>query len=329
MKIIYLLGNGFDVNLKLQTKYTDFYKHYRKVVSEKEVISKIKKNIESENTWADLESALGQYTSQVNSIAEFIEIFEDIGDNLAEYLRDQEEKIEALKINKEKFYGYLSFPENSLPVAQKNKVTAIRNKWANHQWETHVITFNYTKTFEKLIGENIKALQLGNHHNAKIFYRGIQHVHGFIDDSMVMGVNDISQIKNELFHNETELTSAFIKSDCNQAMQHTIDEQCKKHISSANLICIYGSSLGITDKIWWESIGERLKSDCYLIIFSYSNEKISRRRDYKKKSLRHEIKTSFLQKTNLTEQEKEKAYSKIFVGINSDLFNIIQNEDKK
>jgi hypothetical protein len=326
MKIVYILGNGFDVNLNLETKYTDFYKMYKKIESKNDSILKLKKSIETEKNWSDLESALGEYSQKVNSASEFIELFEDIGDNLADYLKSEERKIDSLEIDKEKFLEHLSFPDRLLPLAQRNQIKSLKEKWKNHQWNIYAITLNYTQTFEKIIGEDEKPIETGTHHQAKITYQGIQHLHGYIDDMLVMGVNDISQIKNESFHNNSEILNAFIKEKCNQAMQHTVDEQCKLHISSANLICIFGSSLGITDKLWWENIGERLKGDCFLIIFSYSNENIPPRREYKKEALREGIKNSFLEKTNLTEKEKEFVYPKIFVGINRNIFKVIKTK---
>ena len=326
MKIVYILGNGFDVNLNLETKYTDFYKNYKKTESKSDSILKLKENIKTEKNWSDLELALGEYSEKVNSANEFIELFEDIGDNLADYLKSEEKKIDSLEIDKEKFLEHLSFPERLLPLAQRNKIKSLKEKWKNHQWSIYAITFNYTETFEKIIGDNKKPIETGIHHQSKIIYQGIEHIHGYIDDMMVMGVNDISQIKNKSFHTNSEILNAFIKEKCNQAMQHTIDEQCKLNISTANLICIFGSSLGITDKLWWENIGNRLKSDCFLIIFSYSNENIPARREYKKEALREGIKNSFLEKTNLTEKEKEIVYPNIFVGINRNIFKVIRTK---
>jgi hypothetical protein len=30
MNIVYIIGNGFDLNLKLDTSYRDFYEYYKK-----------------------------------------------------------------------------------------------------------------------------------------------------------------------------------------------------------------------------------------------------------------------------------------------------------
>jgi hypothetical protein len=326
MKIVFINGNGFDINLKLKTRYTDFYKYYKDVVSKNESIIELKKSISNDiENWADLELELGKHSVKVKSKEEFIEIFEDIGDNLADYLKEEENKFDISKIDKQKLFDYISFPENSLPKAQKNEIDKIRTKWAGHHWYINVITFNYTKTFEKIIKKKGAHLEIGTHHKAKILYQGIEHIHGYIDNRMVMGVNDITQIKNKELHSVQDVLDAFVKNNCNKAMQHTVDELCNQQLNAANLICIFGSSLGETDKIWWEIIGTRLLHECHLIIFD-RQDTIPERRAYKKGAIITRIKNSFLNKTTLTKEEKGKVFDKIFVGINTDMFNGIQNK---
>ena len=42
MKIVYLIGNGFDLNLGLKTSYRDFYKKYIKQKSNSEIVENFK-----------------------------------------------------------------------------------------------------------------------------------------------------------------------------------------------------------------------------------------------------------------------------------------------
>lgn len=51
MNITFLIGNGFDLNLKLNTQYSDFYKYYIKN-DPKDLLSKsIKKIMKCGLTW--------------------------------------------------------------------------------------------------------------------------------------------------------------------------------------------------------------------------------------------------------------------------------------
>ena len=325
MNILFLIGNGFDINLGMKTKYADFYKYYASIKSTSSLILNLKKEIENDvENWSDLELAFGKHKKNLKSTEEFDEAFEDIEDNLADYLGGIENKFDISKIDTKKLYPYLVFPENSLPQADRNELLRFKNKWANKQWNISIITFNYTKTLENLLNYDGKHVQINSHLsdvNQPILIQRIEHIHGFIDDRMVLGVNDVSQISNNDFHNNQEVLESLVKQDCNKAQKHTIDDRCKGLVSNANLICIFGSSIGDTDKMWWENVGEQLKKDCKLIIFE-KGEIISKRRPQKRLIVERKIKKLFLGKTNLNDKEKEEAMNNIFVSINSNMFKL-------
>ena len=77
MIIVYLIGNGFDVNLGMKTSYADFYDWYvEESVSNSDNIERLKKNIDAykeSNLWADLEEGIGKYVANVETIEEFID----------------------------------------------------------------------------------------------------------------------------------------------------------------------------------------------------------------------------------------------------------------
>ena len=69
MNITYLIGNGFDLNLGLKTKYADFLQEYRNIESGDLVIGKFKSDIANNlKHWADAESAFGEYTERFNDV---------------------------------------------------------------------------------------------------------------------------------------------------------------------------------------------------------------------------------------------------------------------
>ncbi|SDD38363.1 Bacteriophage abortive infection AbiH [Algoriphagus faecimaris] len=60
MNIVYLIGNGFDLNLVLNTKYSDFYEYYKSSKTSNPKILEIKNEISANlQNWSDLELALG------------------------------------------------------------------------------------------------------------------------------------------------------------------------------------------------------------------------------------------------------------------------------
>lgn len=321
MNIVYLIGNGFDLNLGLSTRYSDFYNYYSSKDTTSELITTLKNKISTDyKNWSDLEMALGNYTNNLNSIEEFEDIFDDILDNLGDYLKTVEDKFDFSIFSKEKLCSYLSRPEESLLKADADEIMAFRQTWVAQDWNVRIITFNYTSSLEKLLNYDSVNLQLGVHHRNPIVLKSLEHLHGYVDNRMVMGINDISQMSNTNFHFEQDVLEAFVKSHCNKAQKHTIDNVCSSQISKANLICIFGSSIGDTDNCWWELIGEQLKRGCKLIIFT-KGEEISRRKEYKKARIERIMRDYFLNKTKLTNEEKINFSSNIYVGVNTEMFS--------
>ncbi|RZL45742.1 MAG: hypothetical protein EOP00_16855 [Pedobacter sp.] len=322
MQILFFIGNGFDLNLGLETKYSQFYdNHYVKVNSQKESVKKFKSYLTDEiPTWADLERTFGEYTEHIKSESEFDEVFEDIGGELSNYLKKQEKNFNVEKLDINNFIDCLCFPESRLPRGDRNKLYAFKDRWKS-RWFVNIITLNYTETLEKFLGGNTNNLKLSDYNEKGIYLKGLEHLHGYTDDRMVFGVNDISQLKNSKFHNNQDILDAVIKIDCNKSLKHTLDDWSIGQIHAANLICIFGCSIGDTDKFWWEQIGRRLKDDCMLIIYD-TCEAIPSRIAYKKARKEREMLQRFLSKTNLSEDEKNAIKDKIFVGINTEMFKV-------
>lgn len=323
MQILYLIGNGFDINLKMETKYTEFYKYYEGIKTENDTIKNLKENIKNDvYTWSNLELRLGEYMKDLKTFKEFEVIYDDLLENFGNYLQNIEDKVNWKSANINKLKMHLCNPEKSLMQREINKLTHFKEKFSNVHWKVDIVTFNYTRSLERLLNEDFSNLKLGIHHNGlNITLRKIWHIHGDLSN-MVLGVNDTSQLHNKDFLENKKILNAFIKQYNNRRQGHNVDELLDTKISTANLICIFGSSIGLTDKLWWEKIGQHLLTDqnCNLIIFT--STKISPQRAiHKKGDYEDEVKETFLNRTNLNENEKEKVSDRIYVRANTDMFS--------
>lgn len=325
MNITYLIGNGFDLNIGLKTSYKSFYEYYILQQTRSNLIKSFKFDLDSNlEKWADLEKALGEYTEKIKSIDDFTTIYYDIYDNLADYIEAQESKLPKLK-NVSLLSKDLIFPEKYLPPLWLNDIKNFRNNWNNSsQWTLNIISFNYTKTIETLLNFNgSNVLELGsNIWGRPIFLSSIKHIHGLIGKNMLLGVNDSSQIRNESLRANNTCQNILIKPQTNKMLKELIDTECKNIIHNSNLICLFGSSLGDTDKIWWEAIGERLKNDNCKIIYFHKGEPINNRRFHLKGEIEIKLKNLLLSKTKLTLEEKKIAIEKIYIGYNSKIFSL-------
>lgn len=325
MNILHIIGNGFDLNLGLKTSYKDFYDYYKSVESTKNSVNNLKTKIsDNYKNWSNLEIALGQYTEMFKTVDDFDEVFEDICEHLEEFLIKEENKFDPSEINRIKFYENLVKPEVYLPVADNNKIRAFKSEsgFKNKTWHVDIMTFNYTTIIEKIIGNN-KNVKIGHHINKNFttILRGIEHIHGQLNDRMVLGVNDISQLKNKAFHENIDVLEAIVKPQCNIAYGHTLDSHFKAKISQADFISIFGASLGDTDNMWWELIGKRLKEKpIQIIIFTKGEEVISPRIGYKNNRTKRNMRDYFLRKTKLTKEEIEIVKDNIFVALDTPMF---------
>lgn len=327
MNILHILGNGFDLNLGLKTGYKDFYDFYSEQESPNELIIKLKREISNNyKNWSDLELALGSYTSELKTLQDFDIIFEDIRENLSNYLVKQEENFDFEKINSSLFYEHLVKPEKFLTPVELNELTSFKNKFSNMPWNIDVFTFNYTTAIEKIVKVKNNT-NIGYHpQRFNVLFKGVHHIHGYVDNKMVLGVNDITQLRNKNFHDNIDIIEAIVKENCNKGYRHNIDERFKSKINQAKLISIFGSSLGDTDNIWWELIGQKLHRDKIpLLIFTKGEEVISSINSYKTNRTERKMRDYFLKKTQLTSHEQEEIRDNIYVAIDSMIFKKIKN----
>lgn len=323
MRTAFLFGNGFDLNLDIKTRYADFYEYYRSVHSKDSDINNLKEEISKDLTnWADMELEFGRYSEKIKNEEKLRKIIIDIQTNLAEYLERQEEKFDFSTINKEKFLTHLSSPEEELFVADRNELRSFKSKFNSKEIAIDIITFNYTRIVEKIFEGDFRNSTITTLNNKPVKLKGIYHIHGLTDHRMIFGVNDFDQLSNEDFHNNQNVVEMIIKNECNKANRSNTDKIVESRIKSAHLICIFGSSIGDTDKCWWEFIGEQLKRDIKLIIFDRDVE-IDPRFEHMQLAVERRKKREFLSKTNLTDTEKESVDSKIFIGLNTQMFNIL------
>ena len=97
MNITFLIGNGFDRNLGLNTTYSDFTKHYKNLETNNERIKQFRKDIDDDKElWFDAEIAMGKYTEKFGEgeAAAYSECHTDFCMELAKYLKNEEKRID-------------------------------------------------------------------------------------------------------------------------------------------------------------------------------------------------------------------------------------------
>lgn len=320
MEILYVIGNGLDISHNMKTSYQDFFNYYLALPTMDPDIIAMKEDIERNKfeTWADLEIGMGVYSSQCANKDVFLKCLSDIKTNLKEYLKKESEKISLYKISSDAGFlapGLFLDPEPK-SIYERFCSRKDANKYIN------IISLNYTPTLETLLNYKGNTTRI----SANAILSVIQHVHGTLDEMMVMGVNDSAQISNPEFNADEDVVEEFVKPRYNDACMNNKNSICSSLIQRADMIVLYGTSLGKSDEKWWKLIGQQMSKDNYplLVYLPYDEKKDQRARPnhllrWTKQSI-HEIREKFD-----IQLDEEALAQRVCVAFNKRLFQIAKN----
>lgn len=321
MNIVYLIGNGFDVAQGLKTRYPDFYKSYKRSVpvneEERMIIASID---EKEAHWSNMERALGQFTKDIDDAESFTAAYVSLSDKLKKYLREQEDLYDPRNVRQ--FQKDIANPFEGLTYGESRSLYEIASSFEEVA-HVNVISFNYTNVFERAIGFQYRELPLdGPFFSKGIQLDGVYKVHGALSGTILMGVNDAGQIANELFSKNPDVCDFLVKPLANANIGTGFDFVGSDLIAMADLIVVFGMSIGETDRLWWANVAERMKSpNVRMIIFHYRDKPVPEGLAWQVGKLRREVKRHFEEVAGVPAELCEEMDSRIFISFRGFMFN--------
>lgn len=316
MQITFLVGNGFDLNVGMKTGYRDFYDFYCKQCPD-DLLAKAIAGDKSKDLkyWSDLESALGKYTGKISpeNIGKFRDSETNLESKLVEYLDEQMKSVHyedeadiSIKMNSTiRFFCNLSQSED----AQKIK-TILDESGA--QMKYSFVSFNYTDVLDRcldILADRFNELQFVSFGSKKVL-----HIHGRIQGrDIVLGVNDASQIANERLRKSDEYFS-LVKKDINSRIyKSTKIDEMHSIMDKSDIICIFGMSFGVTDKMWWQAVAKWLEQDSARMLVVYSREMNSSRVGRDDRSIRERILNCFFNNGGISVTTRNRINEQIYV----------------
>lgn len=334
MNILYLIGNGFDISLGMKTSYNSFYDYYCGLPDEKQNVKvcQLKEAIEKgRENWADLEWTFGQYTKELTDFSDFEQVYYDLSDALVDYLRSEETKFDPARMSKENLLNDLSVPSAALTLADRRHIGIGSPSAVNR---INIISFNYTRTIERILDYKNAGLIKGKDSTTAISWQldQILHVHGTLEEgsTILLGVNDTSQIANPEFAGNEEITDILVKPHSNRVLKQEIDVRCRNLIGNADVIVMFGLSIGATDTVWWQEILQHLASSGAILIIYHFDRKlnIGPNRGQRIGAIERQIRSNFLLQANSRLSESFMR-DRIFVGVNTAMFKKVKNSTQK
>lgn len=330
MNITFLLGNGFDIGLGLKTRYENFYKEYSKIQeTDNKNISSFKSMLQNRHLdnqkkiidWSDFEKAFGQHSADftIDEKLDYIERFEDFVLNFNTYLESEEKRLDfsdAELIKKTMSTAITTYFH--IRTADREIVQSIYDSDGSKRIY-NFISFNYTKSVDecaKILKQHIRtesSREVGR----------ILHIHGFVEENMIMGVNDALQITNDNFANDEDIAREIVKPQQNADVRSNYEKQVIDTIDASSIICVYGMSIGETDKKWWAYIAQWLAKSArrVLVILKY-DEKYNKRFPFSQNRLIDTVINKFLELSEQPEEIQTQIRSRIFVGMNHNVFSM-------
>lgn len=263
MNITFLIGNGFDLNLGMQTSYKDIYSRYIKTKSNTKNIEKFKDLLETEEscnfkTWSDFEMGMANHIDVFNSEDDFLECVRDFKRFLGQQLLLEDDTCKSQLLSNTAFINACAKEtKNSLENFYIGQTPNIINfiddfKESHKQIGIHynIISFNYTQILDTLINDSKSYYK----NSGPFLNNSLLHIHGSLDGAIVLGVDNVNQLQKAKFPISQKTKRTFIKPEFNTEHNIANLNKAKDMIKYSDIIYIYGMALGESDSIWIKAI---------------------------------------------------------------------------
>lgn len=269
-----------------------------------------------------MEEAFGKFTSRIDTEEDFQSLYFELSDCLQEYLKSEDGKFIPSEELKSKFQNdFLSFG-GYLGEFDRIRYSQFVNGCSDGI-NINVITLNYTNTLEKLLSLKTQNSNVTKIFNSSKVLHNVIHVHGGLNDAIIIGVDNEKQIANEKFRMNDNVKDLLIKIQSNHAMKFLKHEHCEEFIKEANLVILYGTSLGDTDLRWWKQIGNELKrrNNIAIIQHLHHHNEIKPTRRQLLAQIERNHQNKLMQKLGIKQDEfSQKLANRLFFTVNSDIF---------
>ncbi len=326
MDTLFLIGNGFDLNCGMKTRYFDVYEGYVREKSASDVIKKFKESISADiENWGDFEMAMAQYAEEIESEKEFLECVRDFAVYMKMHLKKESVAFKKKLVDNQRIRSAVlkeadkSFSAFYLGISH-NVDRIMSSRDAGNPYTINAVSFNYTDVFDIIFSQYIQLYRMKE--------RKVIHVHGVLQEDPVFGIDNEAQMKLK-FTLTRKGKRGFIKPVFNEEFDRYRVEQARNRINEASTICAYGMSLGESDLSWRNAIMEWLRrnSNHHFFVYQYELSDATYRTIDEKMDLEEDTKESLLSKWGIDSDDA--IFERIHIPCGKNIFNIREVIEKE
>ena len=179
------------------------------------------------------------------------------------------------------------------------------------------VTFNYTSLLPRLYAEFGSEGQTIPD-DAKFVYafktRQLVQIHSSLSRDPVCGVNDTSQIASNDLASNSDIANTYVKSEIQKLLGSKDDSDAASLLARADVLIIFGLSLGESDAQWWAAVVEQLKRNASLfVVIASLDVPTSRRIPTAYLRLSKKIKGRLLRFGGVSDKEADTLSERIFI----------------
>ena len=338
MNVTYLIGNGFDVNLGLPTKYTDYYKEYSEEIKNIDVndpkhnaIINFWKKLEGNeyDKWADFEMAVAQnMDGDEKSVKAVLSHFTN---KFSSYLKRISQSYDCTDEVAENFVDFIKNGYKHLQ--QRDRLLVLPYQIGTSQnFEISFASLNYTNSIEKIFDKyktlyNSLTISISPPYTTRLI-KDVLHLHGTLEtgDYVIIGIDSIKQFENDMLKSNIEAENYCVKRKINENSGY-IEREKKFNslIDNSNIIYTYGVSFGQTDKSRWDRIRNWLSGNIthILVVYKYNTHIADRISSYAPDMLDFidEQKMEIMRDIGIDEKDFKKYLNQVFFIDSGDVLN--------
>ena len=340
---LWIIGNGFDLNVGLCTGYQDFlndvYLKDGPHSVRRDLLVKLvdeDPRLKGGKYWSDLEGLLAFATSMCPervSERDFTGIFEEMQKLFVKKVAAEQSRLmlplpaEAIS----EFRDSIIRVSSRMCPRDRRKLPCNLSVRESITWE--FIALNYTTVFDAFLRSAIKekGAEFNRNTSGRIFVdtlrNDILHPHGIISDDsdgteIIFGTSSPDQFGAENPSEFELLNELWVKPNKNQVIYgNEKTERLSERISNARVFLLYGVSLGDSDRYIWEMIGERMaEATAWTVLFCHGLPRSSSQDSLLYLDKRRRLQNRFLDAIGIDDKNRDNVRDRIIVVPSDEYF---------
>ncbi len=288
-KITFIAGNGLNLFSGIDATYPEF-KSYCHERQDDECFKRVHQLISSNKfvhpgsplqwqmirLWSEFETALAQwtYSFSVSDINKYIKLLECISSCSKELLDTKSASAPPLERNLiHRFFGLISCVLSEYKDYLPKSIL----------WTARFVSFTHTDILSSYVRRYKRLHWTDNravHINPKVIvYAPSRFIWGVSRETEIACpiLNTPQTNTRKATYALRNLSDSLIKGQADKSYFGRIRDEFEKQIESSDVVCIFGMSIGNSDRVWWDFIFRWLNADLrhILIIFCHDVNKVS------------------------------------------------------